>query len=712
MELPRNSVWSVNSSDLLEEGMYRLLEIIQEVESVILYSLTDTSTTVRPIAVSLESFIELVSSRKAKKANYELPAYLLVDEESIPDEHIGRRDKNYGYIKGLVFDRSFVFDYATKKRVPQLAEYAKDVGVDRKSLSRLLTLYWRYGQDKTALLPAFSKSGGSGRDRTPTTKPLGAPKQPRTIVVDRAAKYIVKDDDKNKFKKALKKYYLKESGLTLAKTYDNLLKDSYSKELKLAEASGRPPLIPTKKQLSYWRTKLFSEEQIIKQKTSEKDYLRNKRGVLGSVTDRSHLPGSHFEIDATVADVHIVSELGAQYVLGRPTIYIVADRASRMIVGMHVSLYHASWRAARQALVNSFLPKSTYCKSYGVEIENSQWPCAYIPKELVCDNGEMIGVQPKKALTPMTKLSFTPPYRPDCKGIVEKRFDIINKEVLHELLGTTRGGQVVRGSRDPRKDAIYTLKEVTAEIIKAVLEHNRSILDDLAFSSPLLIENDLSPTPLNYWKIHLAKHRHELQSSNSDEVIARLLPSAEVSMTRSGIYYQGMYYSCSEVENLNLASVARSSGRWRLEARIDENTTNYIYVRLDKNKEFIRCDLLPRSRMLGDKSIFESHFIQDWLETKKELAPISTASIDDHKHRQEVTRKAKRRSKDAERVSFRDKTVNTRQRRKEELEATTNIIAPTNETSVTNDAPDSLPADNKVIPLPRGPKRRTNRGES
>jgi hypothetical protein len=710
MELPRNSVWSVNDSDLLEDGLYRLLDIMQDIESVILFSLN--ITTVRPVAVSLECFIELVSSRKAKKAHYELPEYLLVDEENIPDEHIGRRDKNYNLIKDVISDSTFIFDYATKMRSPQLAEYAKEVNVDRKSLARLLSQYWRNGQDKMALLPAFSKSGGSGRERTPTTKPLGAPKQPRTIGVVRVAKFIVSDDDKNKFKKALKKYYLKESGLTLAKTYSNLLKDSYSKEIKLAEANGKPPLVPTQKQFSYWRTKLFSKEQIIKQRTSENDYLRNKRSTLGSITDRSYLPGAHFEIDATVADVHIVSELGSQYILGRPTIYIVADRASRMIVGMHVSLYHASWRAARQALTNSFLPKSTYCKSFGVDIEDSEWPCAHIPNELVCDNGEMIGVQPNEALTPMTKLSFTPPYRPDCKGVVEKRFDIINKEVLHELLGTTRGGQVVRGSRDPRKDAIYTLNEVTAEIIKAVLEHNRSILDGLAFSSPLLIEHDLSPTPINYWKIHIAKHRHELQSANGDEVIARLLPSAEVSMTRSGIYFNGMYYSCSEVEELNLASVARSSGRWRLEARIDENTTNYIYVRLDKNREFIRCYLLPRSRMLGDKSMYEAEFIQDWLDVKKELTPISTASIDDHKHRQEVTRQAKKRSKEAEKVSFRDKTANTRQRRKEELEATTNMITPKSVASGGNDTADTAPVSDKVIPLPKGPKRRGSRGES
>lgn len=712
MELPKNSVWRVSNSNLIEDGLYRLLDLLHDVESVILFSLEDSSTVVRPVAVSLEGFLESISSRKTKKTQYKLPAYLMVDEENISEEYIARRDKNYDLIEGVIFDQSFIFDYATKKRFPQLSEHARKLGVDRKSLARLLTLYWRNGQDKMALLPAFANSGGSGRERAPTTKPLGAPKQPRTIAVDRSAKYIVCNDDKKKFKKALKKYYLKESGLTLAKTYKNLLKDSYSKEIRQADAMGRPPLVPTEKQFSYWRTKLFSKEQIIKQRTSENDYLRNKRGALGSITDRSYVPGVHFEIDATVADVHIVSELGSQYVLGRPTIYIVVDRASRMIVGMHVSLYHASWRAARQALANSFLPKSDYCKGFGIDIEYSEWPCAHIPKELVCDNGEMIGIQPRKALTPMTQLSFTPPYRPDCKGVVEKRFDIINKEVVHELLGTTRGGQVVRGSRDPRKDAIYTLKEVTAEIIKAVLEHNRSIFDDLAFASPLLIENDLSPTPLNYWKIHIAKHKHELQSANSDEVIARLLPPAEVSMTRSGIYFNGMYYSCSEVEELNLTSVARSSGRWRLEARIDENTTNYIYVHLDKNRGFVRCDLLPRSRMLSDKSMFESNFIQDWLDSKKELTLISAASIDDHKHRQDVTRQAKHRNKEASKLSLKDRTKNTRQRRNDELETTTNMITPKSLTSGGNDTADTAPVSDKVIPLPKGPKRRTSRGES
>ncbi|MEI8704715.1 transposase [Pseudoalteromonas sp. B62] len=445
MELPRNSVWELKGSDLAEDGLYRILEIMLDVTSIILFPLDTKSVTIRPFAVSIEAFTEHVKSRNASKADFNLPCFLLVAEENIAKEHITRRDKNYSLIEGIISDRAFIFDYATKKRVPHLAKYAEKMGIDRKALSRLLTQFWRYGQDKMALLPAYSKSGGLGKDRKPTDKPLGSPKQPRTVAVERSVKFIVTDIDKNKFTKALKKYYLKQTGLTLSKTYKNMLIDSYADEVRLANAYGKPPVVPTLKQFSYWSKKIFSKDEFIKNRTSENDHLRNKRGLLGSVIQDSYLPGAHFEIDATVADVHIVSELGSQYVLGRPIIYIVVDRASRMIVGMHVSLFHASWRAARQALSNCFMPKSRYCDEFGVDIDDSEWPCSHIPMELVCDNGEMIGLQPKKTLNPMTKLSFTPPYRPDCKGVVEKRFDILNKEVIHEFLGTTRGGNVIRG---------------------------------------------------------------------------------------------------------------------------------------------------------------------------------------------------------------------------------------------------------------------------
>ncbi|HHH0803601.1 TPA: transposase [Yersinia enterocolitica] len=674
MEIAKNSVWSFKGAEDLSDGKYRVIEILDDIDCILLFSLNSTSPTERPRATLLSYFIQQVKNRHVSTDTYLLPVYLLVGEEEITEAHKIRRDKNYNLINYFISDKNFLFDYATKERVNYLTEHALKNNTNSKMIARLLTRYWRYGQEKMSMLSAFSFSGAAGKVRQLNKKPLGAPKTSRTLSVERSEKYILGSADKDKFSKALKKYFLKKNGLTLSKTYKSMLRDYFSDEIRLADAKGCSPHIPTQKQFNYWTKKLFSKDQIILARTTENDYLRNKRGVLGSVTQASMFPGSFYEIDATVADVHIVSEFGAQYLLGRPTIYVIVDRASRMIVGLHVSLFHASWRAARQALANCFLPKKDYCQQFGIEIDESEWPCAHIPQSLVCDNGEMIGLKPNQVVTPMTELKFTPPYRPDCKGVVEKRFDILNKDIIHDLLGSTRGGQIVRGSRDPRKDSIYTLSQLTVHLIQAVLEHNRSIINDLAQTSSLLIENDLSPTPINYWKIHLIKHRHALKSSDKNEVISRLLPPAEVSMTRSGIHYNGLYYFCEQVEQLNLASIARTSGRWRLHARIDENTTDYIYVRLDKNKDFTKCTLLPRSKMLEGKSMVEAEFLQDWLDVKRELSPITVTSIDDHKRRKEM-------KKDAKRVrllslpSINERVRDIRQHRAEEIIATTNALS-------------------------------------
>ncbi|NOI36666.1 hypothetical protein F0250_22550 [Vibrio cyclitrophicus] len=110
--------------------------------------------------------------------------------------------------------------------------------------------------------------------------------------------------------------------------------------------------------------------------------------------------------------------------------------------------------------------------------------------------------------------------------------------------------------------------------------------------------------------------------------------------------------------------------------------------------------------------MFESDFIQDWLDSKKELAPISVASIDDHQHRQQVTRDAKKRNKNSEKMTFADKTKNVRQHRKDELAATTNVLTSESNNSALIEVSEAPLTGSKVIPLPKGRKRRTKGGKS
>lgn len=700
MAIEKNSVWRLDCTEGLENGSYRVLDILPHLDCIILFHLTDKNKLQRPIARFLSTFTNWSNSGAATRIEYETPYFLLVAEEDLDPKSKSKRDTNYGLVSELLEDEEFLLTYSTSKRMSHIVDYAKRKGVDRKKIPRLLNLYWRYGQTKNAFLPAYANSGGLGKERQIVTGTLGAPRSSRTLGIDRAAKYVLRAADKENIRKTLKASYLKTSGAPLTESYKEYLRQYHAEEIKVADACRTAPVVPSFRQFSYWKERFFSKDTVIRKRSSEKDYLLKKRGVLGSASQNDFVPGSCFEIDATVADVHIVSSFGKQYALGRPTIYSIVDRATLMIVGFHVSLYHASWRAARQALVNCFLPKADYCAQYGVFIDESEWPCSHVPKRFMCDNGEMIGLQPQEKVVPFTELSFAPAYRPDYKPFVERRFKILNDTLIHHLIGSTRGGKVVRGDRDPRKDSIHTLREVTTMLIDAALEHNRDIQKSLAFKNSLLIENNLSPTPLNAWRIHISKHMHALSRIEPSEVIASLLPPEQVSMTRSGIKYKEMYYSSLRTEDEKLASIARTHGRWQLDARIDDNTVNHIYVRLNDKEGFTKCYLSPRNAMFKDMPVNEAEFILDWLDMHKEKAPVTVESIEMKNRHAQLEKQAKERTKN-DTVPFREKIRNTRVNRQEELGRTTHGVSESNESQNV----DRAPSANVVAILPRRNRR-------
>lgn len=709
MEILRNSVWDVKNFEGLEAGLYRILLIDVEYDQSILFPILESNEDGRPSLTNFSDFEGALSEHDILRGSFKLPTYMLLDDDEISQKHLKLRDENYKLIHDLISDEGFLFEISTSKRVRTINTHASKLGANPKKVLRMLKLYWKYGQTPNALIPAYKKCGGYGKSKTITNKPLGAPKKARTLIVERTKNFIVTEEDKDKFRKTLSTHLLKAHGKSLRQTYRELLRTYYADEIRTANALDRVPNVPSLAQLRYWKNKLFDRGKTVKLTTTERDYRLNRRGATGSTSTKWSVPGDCFEIDATVADVHIVSEWSQNLILGRPTIYSVVDRATSSVCGLNVSLFHASWRAARQALANTFLPKAEYCKEFGIDIQDDDWPMHHIPLALMCDNGEMIGLQPQKIVVPLTELQLSPPYTPYFKSLVENRFGLLNKEVIHNLLGTTRGGKVVRGDKDPRKDAVYTLKEFTALLIDAALELNRTQYERLARSNPLLIKYDLPPTPLNYWKINVLKHKHSLQAANSDQVISLLYPPAKVVMTWKGIEYNGMYYSCERIEQDNLTSVARTHGSWELDARINENTTNYIFVKLYRDDDFVKCNLLDRSNMFANKPMYEAEAFDDWRDETDAKAPVSTESIESQKVRKEIEKAAKARKTAEEPIPFSRRVENMRQSRQDEIESTTNAIGDKKGKTQPSAASEPEPESKsewkpKKVKLPRRPK--------
>ena len=126
----------------------------------------------------------------------------------------------------------------------------------------------------------------------------------------------------------------------------------------------------------------------------------------------------------------MVSEYNANWIIGRPVIYFVIDVFSfRMIVGLYVGLEGPSWYGAMMAIENTDRDKEQYCKSFGIEITREQWPSEHLPQMLLADRGEFEGYNSDRLTNAFNlHVENAAPYRADWKGIVEKYFDIFQKE--------------------------------------------------------------------------------------------------------------------------------------------------------------------------------------------------------------------------------------------------------------------------------------------
>lgn len=195
MDITLNSVWKTTDTDALKTGLYRILDMNGDIDTVILFELEDNRAS-KPFFFSLQRFHLLVKTRVVVRSTFALPLYMLVDEDSLNQKSKSRRDENYKLIQLLIQNGNFLYDFTSSKRSQLLTRYAAEAGVNPRHLRLLLARYWRYGQNSYALLPAYSCSGAPGKERNPYTIPLGKKKKNRVLPMQRASTYILKSADK------------------------------------------------------------------------------------------------------------------------------------------------------------------------------------------------------------------------------------------------------------------------------------------------------------------------------------------------------------------------------------------------------------------------------------------------------------------------------------------------------------------------------------
>jgi hypothetical protein len=137
--------------------------------------------------------------------------------------------------------------------------------------------------------------------------------------------------------------------------------------------------IPSFDQFQYWSNKDHLRLEIKRKRMGSKLYDKDLRGLLGTSNAQVIGPGSRYQIDATIADVYLVSRLDPNLIIGRPIVYVVIDVFSRLITGVYIGLEGPSWVSAMMALANTAMDKVAYCAQYGVAIRPEDWPAHHLP---------------------------------------------------------------------------------------------------------------------------------------------------------------------------------------------------------------------------------------------------------------------------------------------------------------------------------------------
>lgn len=570
------------------------------------------------------------------------PYSRIIDETSLSELQISKRDFDWQVI--LKFWNEDKMELLEKKyRNKMFKEISEQVGISVPKVKKLFSRYWQRGMNKNSLLPDYINSGARGKERKLTDVKVGRPKK-----ANYAGEVIeginITDQVKKHFQVSINKYYRDNKKLSLKETYMLMLSDFYSDIYKendeIKHRVWDKSRIPTYNQFYYWFKKDENVKKDITFRESEKEFNLNNREILSNSKQETDGPGTRFQVDATIADVYIVSSLNRNRVIGRPIVYAIIDVYSRIITGIYVGLEGPSWIGAMMALDNMICDKVEFCKKYGIDIKEEQWPCKHLPEIIIADRGEFEGYSVENLINNLdVKIENTSPYRGDLKGIVERSFRTTNEKIKHTTPGAIRKEFRKRGDRDYRLDATLTLEEFTKIYINIVLHHNSKIIDKYIMDKEM-IEDEIIPTPLQLWKWGIENRKGRLKTVDRDVLRLNILPKGKASISRAGIRFKGLYYSSDKAikEQWFIKNNVRN-----IDIVYDPRNMNNIYIPYDNGLGYDECYLISTSIQYKDCILEEIIFNEELAAElkEKESKEQNQNNIDLEKEIEKIVNKAK-----------------------------------------------------------------------
>ena len=512
--------------------------------------------------------------------------------------------------------------YISRYRSPIINEASKIYGVSYNTIKSYMIRFWKYGKIKNALLANYDNCGARGEEKGSGIFKRGRPSlgNKKGINVDENIKKI--------FIAGLNKYYYNSRQNNLKTTYELIIRDNFVQEYINKGAEQIPvinsELIPTYGQFYYWFKKLNDTKNEVIKRKGERIYHQNYRSIIGSSTQEAELgPATLWQIDSTIFDIYLASSLNRNNIVGRPVLFQIMDVYSKLIVGFSLTLESFnSYNGAMLALINAMTSKVEFCKKYGIDIREDDFPYA-VPQNILADRGELMNKQIQTAIENLNiTIQNSPPYRADYKGIIEQSFHQLNLKVKPFADGVVTNGVNVklRGQSEYRTMSNLTLQELTTIVLKSIIFYNTSHVLSEEVSREMIFEENIEKIPIKIWNYGIENNKGVLRKLPKDIVETMLYPSDVGQVTAKGVLFKKMLYASEYTLKQGWFSKARLKGSWSIKISYNPlDLTNIFYVEDDK-RTIHQLTLVEHLKKYSNKSEYE---IYEYLNQGKEINDLA-----------------------------------------------------------------------------------------
>lgn len=288
------------------------------------------------------------------------------------------------------------------------------------------------------------------------------------------------------------------------------------------------------------------------------------------IFERTKLPErplEEVELDHCLIDLVVTHPITGRP-LGRPWLTALLDRATRVILGVHLSFEVPSYASLQRALAHAFWKKDLS----GIEGLEHDWPCHGIPEWIFTDNGRELRSDSLRLSEAMLDFGVVnlPIKSPWLKGAIERLFGSIGVQVFSHQEGT-----VLSRTKDfynPVARARRPLFEISRILLKWVVDEYH-VTEHPA----------LGVTPLERW-LQLTTLYPVRPVPSFDQIIRMTGELITGSIQNVGVHYDGLLYADKKVLEELRARRGGLDKKWTL--RIDPYDLGEIAILDDETGQW------------------------------------------------------------------------------------------------------------------------------